>query len=283
MSWTNLHTHCNFCDGHGSPATLVKRAQETGLDGLGFSSHAPLPFPTRWAMKAHRLGEYLREIQRLKSKYSGTFPVYLGLEADYVPHFSRPSDFSARYNLDYIIGSVHFAGYSKSLDHWSVDCPPERFEAGIQDIFGGDTEALFTEYYRRIAYMAEHSPPDIIGHLDLIKKNNRDNRFFSEESPAYRSAVERTLQVISKTRCIVEVNTGGISRGYTDSVYPSPWILRRCRALDIPVTLSADVHSPDFLTAGLDDAAAVLRDVGYREIRVLTVQGWEDVPLCTAN
>jgi len=234
----NYHTHSCFCDGTGHPEEFIEQALSLGMDALGFSSHAPVPFPSTWAMKIHKLGRYLLLIRKLKEKYTQKIPLYIGLETDYLPHLTGPSNFSSRYNLDYVIGSVHYAGYSRKTGYWTVDCNPETFERGINLIFKGKIQAAIEQYYCRIRKMVKNDPPDIIGHLDLVKKNNRDEKYFRESAPWYRECVNKTLDVIARSRSILEVNTGGISRGYTDSVYPS-----RSRATwrdRVPGTANAD-------------------------------------------
>jgi len=281
MSWTNLHTHCYFCDGNEHPEVFIEKALDLNMDAVGFSSHAPLPFPSTWAMKIHKLGEYLNLIQKLKKKYEEKLPVFLGLETDFIPRVTGPSSFTSRYVLDYVIGSVHYAGHSKDIGYWTVDCNPGRFKSGLDVLFHGNCRLAAEEFYRRIRQMVETDPPDMIGHLDLIKKNNPDELYFSEDETWYKDAVDQTLETIAKSRCIVEVNTGGITRGYTTTFYPGPWILKRCFDLGIPVTISSDSHHPDTLLSEFPSVVETLSIIGYKTIRTLKDSGsWIDIPIC---
>jgi histidinol-phosphatase (PHP family) len=77
----------------------------------------------------------------------------------------------------------------------------------------------------------------------------------------------------------VEVNTGGLARGRTSTVYPSPWVLRLLREADIPIMLNSDAHIPENIDAYLDVARGLIKEAGYTKLRVLLGGGWEDAPV----
>lgn len=270
--WTaTLHTHSRFCDGKLDPADYADSAIREGLTFLGFSSHAPVPDPPGaaavdlfWSMPAASVNEYLRTIQELKLQHRDCLDIRTGLEVDYIPDIMGPAHpMIQSLKLDYTIGSVHVAGCRDDGTMWTVDCGPEKFTAGIHSLFGGSIRAAGCEYYRRIRQMVTEAPPDIIGHFDLFKKNNKLMEFIDESETWYRDAVFETLDCISDSRCILEVNTGGIARGFADEPYPSMFILKRCRQLNIPVMLNSDAHHPDNLTRHFDLASDMLRAAGY--------------------
>ena len=45
---TNYHSHSLYCDGRAGMGDFVRFAISRGFTSYGFSSHAPLPFPTAW-------------------------------------------------------------------------------------------------------------------------------------------------------------------------------------------------------------------------------------------
>ena len=82
----------------------------------------------------------------------------------------------------------------------------------------------------------------IVGHLDRgAALWNRGGRYFGEDAPWYRAAVEGALRALAAAGTIVELSTGGWHYGL-DQPFPSPWIARRCRDLGIPMTPSGDTH-----------------------------------------
>ena len=244
MSWTNYHTHCNFCDGKVDPELYAKEAIEQGMLALGFSSHAPFLYETAWAMKEENLESYLASITRLKKQYKNNIDIHIGLEVDFIHNQMGPSRFK-KYNLDYIIGSVHFINQYSDGKFWGIDASKEDFQKGLEIIYGNNVEEAVKTYYDCVAKMLITDKPDIIGHFDIIKKNNKDDCFFSEEESWYKEYVQETLKYVKSSGCIVEVNTRGLVTGKTIELYPSNWILDSMFELNIPITISSDAHNPD--------------------------------------
>ena len=78
---------------------------------------------------------------------------------------------------------------------------------------------------------------------------------------------------------ILEINTGGVSRGYRESPYPALFLLKEWRQMGGRVILTSDSHSPDTVVFGYDDAAALARAAGFDRSVVLTLSGPVECPL----
>jgi histidinol-phosphatase (PHP family) len=98
-----------------------------------------------------------------------------------------------------------------------------------------------------------------------VKLWNTTGRYFSEDAPWYRAAVDGALTALAQSGRIVELSTGGWRRGLPDP-FPSPWIVRRCHELGVPMTLNSDSHHPRQLTYDYPRALALLREIGQTEI-----------------
>jgi len=276
----NYHTHSRYDDGHGELEEYVLSALAKGFRHLGFSGHAPMPLETDWLMKESSLPRYLEEARGLAARYAGRLDLLVGLEVDYLPRLSTPRDSRiAALGLDYVLGSVHYLVAPTEGPGWTVDGGAETLRLGIARDFGGDVQAAVTEYYRRVAEMASRSPPDIVGHFDLVKRNNRGDALFSEGSAWYRAAVGQALDAVAASGCVLEVNTGGLIRGTTDTVYPSPWILAGCRERGLRLVVNADAHRPEHLDGFFPLAFDLLREAGYSSRMLLASDGWREVPL----
>ncbi|MDI9481865.1 MAG: histidinol-phosphatase [Bacillota bacterium] len=273
---TTYHTHSYFCDGSMHPEDYVRAAVEKGFTAIGFSSHAPVLFETDWNMKQELLNDYIETILRLKEKYKNRIQVYTGLETDYYPN---SPDYRCIPGLDYTIGAIHFIYSKENNRYMALDGTPEEFLETLNTIFDGDVEAMVKAYYSLLTEMISKRPPDIAGHIDILKKNNAGDRFFSEKFQWYRLAVETALNEIKNKGIIVEVNTGGISRGYTTEVYPSVWIMKMMREMEIPVVLNSDAHNPDWIDAYYEKALTMIKSAGYTTQRVLIDGVWQDVKL----
>ena len=276
----NYHTHTHHCDGNGEPQDYAESAISKGMKWLGFSGHNVLPFPTDWTMPEKNLESYRREVREAAARNAGRIEIFLGIEADYIPGVSSPVHPRIRdLGWDFIIGSVHFAAPAGGDHSWTVDGSGDEFDAGLHRVYGGDVRALVERYYALVAEMAVEAKPDIIGHFDVVKKNNRNADYFREDEPWYRAAVLSALEAVARSGSVVEINTGGIVRNTSGSFYPSEWILREARGMGIPTMVNADAHRPQDIDGCFDQAAALLRGVGYSSQRQLTSAGWMDVPL----
>jgi histidinol-phosphatase (PHP family) len=262
---------------------MIETAIEKGMKVLGFSSHAPLPFETKWNLPESNLALYCDTINSLKSEFKNRIDILLGMEIDFITGVTGPNNpLFSNLGLDYRIGSVHFAGRFNNGNywngtHWAVD-DPNTFARGLSEIWGNDIKKLVCEYYRLVRLMVQTECPDIIGHLDVIKINNGEGIYFSEDDSWYKDEIEKTLEAISKSDAVIEVNTGGIGKGIIKEPYPSGWILEKCFKLNIPVMINSDAHKPENLTSWFESAAQLLLDVGYKELRLPTGDGWRSCP-----
>ncbi len=247
----------------------------------GFSSHAPVPFfDCKWAMKLDDLEGYCDEIFRLKQKYEGRIEILLGLEVDYIPDKMGPTaDFLQTAGLDYAIGSIHFVDSFTGGKGWEIDGTLEVFKKGLFEIFNGDVKAAVTRYYELTREMMVEDCPEIVGHLDKIKMQNLKEHFFSEDEKWYRDEVMQTLEAISKTDAIMEVNTRGLYKKRANETYPSKWVLEEAFKLDIPVQINSDGHTPDEILGEFETAAELLLNVGYNSCVILIDGEWSEVGL----
>lgn len=273
---STYHTHSMFCDGEMMPEGYVISAIRKGFSVIGFTSHAPVLFETEWTMKPEKLHKYINTIQALKEKYRNQIQIYTGLETDFYPNCQ---DYRNYPDIDYTIGSVHFIYDKKSQRYMALDGTVNEFKETRDTVFNGDIRALIETYYNLLDEMLRSQTPEIVGHLDVLKKNNVGNLFFNETDLWYRKKVEEVLCTIKEKGIIVEVNTGGISRGYTKEVYPSGWILKLMRQMDIPVVLNSDAHHPDWIDSHYAKAIKMIKSAGYTHQRVLFDGYWQDVLL----
>ena len=281
MIKTNYHTHSAYCDGKGNLNEIAEEAVRRGLKALGFSSHAPLPMDRDWTMSEVRLPEYLAELKRLKKEWKGKLEIYTGLEIDYIPGSQSPADDRWRHlGLDYAIGSVHSTvGLDVNPEYRCVDASRDEFIRLADDFHGGSVEVLCESYYTRIAELAREEGFYILGHFDLIKKFNSDGSLFSEDAPWYRRMALTALDTIVSNGRVLEINSGGISRGYLNVPYPSAWILSEARRRNIPIVISSDSHCKEHVDFHFDESLTFLKETGYREILVLLNDRWRPVPI----
>ena len=270
MEFSSLHTHTVFCDGADDIETMCQAAFEKGLCGIGFSAHAPIFKKTGirsdWHMSDERLREYIDEVRAARCHWEGKLAVFLGMELDYIKGLCCAMDADIRaLDLDYIIGSVHYLLPANGAQPFTVDGPPEEFERGIAEGFGGDGEAAMHAYWDAVAEMTAIGGFEILGHADLIRKNNENKRWFDTESADWRRRLAETAAAASRCACVAELNTGGLNRGRGAGIYPSLPLLRILCEKNVAVTITADAHRADDLDGHYECARQALLEAGYGE------------------
>jgi len=282
----NLHTHTNFSDGTAPPDAYVEEAERLGFSILGFSDHSPVPFPNTFAIPTGGLPAYADAIRQAKEngmeieKANRQLQVFLGLEYDYIPGLTEPlAHLRKDYPFDYIIGSVHLVKHLRPDLLWFIDGPQVKtYDKGLREVFGGDSKKAITAYWRQLQEMVSIEKPDIIGHLDKIKMHNHD-RFFREDDSWYLALAEETLEVIQSKNAVIEVNTRGIYKQRSDSLFPGPVLLKKIHSRNIPVTLVSDAHQPEELSLFFSEAKELLRIIGFRSSWLFTMEGWKEAVL----
>lgn len=275
----SLHTHSQFCDGKTDMDQVCQAAIDKGFHVLGFSSHAPIPIQTFWAMPFERLSDYLEEVKRCQLAYGDQLQIYRSLEADYIPGKTIAfNQWRMLAQLDYVIGSVHLILNPENGKIMGLDGTPQNYADGLQAAFDGDIQQAVSCYYQQIQDMVRWEKPEIIGHMDKVVMNNQ-NRYFSPEEPWHQQLIEETLQVIQSHGGIVEVNTRGVYRGKYHSWFPNEAIVKRCIELGIPLTISVDAHQADDLLACFHEATEDVKKAGASSISCLLDNKWEQIPI----
>lgn len=265
---TNYHTHTTFCDGKNTAEEMVKAAIEKNFDALGFSSHSMYPFAGDWHIAPREHQTYVNEIRHLQDKYNSKIDILCGFEADYIPSMCAP-DFNnyAQLKPDYLIGSVHYIVTDRG--HFTVDESPEGVKRGIENCFSGNGKKAVQEYFYLEREMLRNCDFTIIGHADLIRLRNGKINFFDPSESWYKHEVKQLVKEIARTNVIVEVNSGAISRGLMDDVYPAAYMLDLLKEKNVPVTISSDAHVTANLDGAFDRACEAIKKAGYSERAVL--------------
>lgn len=279
MKLFNLHTHTHFCDGSDEPEAYVKSAIDLHFSTLGFSGHAPMPFENKFAIPTEKISEYMNEIDRLKKKHQGQINILKSLEFDYIPGVTEDFEIlTKKYQLDYSIGSVHLVGNQNTEKLWFTDGGSAiPYDEGLMNNYHGDIRLAVKAYYHQINQMVLTQKPDIIGHLDKVKMHNQ-NRFFTEDEDWYQQEIDQTLDLIKSAGCIVEVNTRGLYKKRSDSLFPGIEVLKKIKSLQIPITVSTDAHRPDELSILIPETVILLKNLGFTKVMNFE-KTWVEWPL----
>lgn len=274
-SWVNYHSHTHYCDGTNKPINYIEEAIEKRLPAYGFSSHAPVNFPTDWCISDNKLENYLSDVKKIKELYKDKIEVYQGLEIDYIPGIAgRSRHLISKTSLDYFIGSVHFVDAFTDGTPWNIDTSFKLFEKGLGCIFNNNIRKAATRFYEITRQMIIEDQPDIIGHIDKIKMFNNDGRYFNESEKWYSDQLELTINTLKKHNTIVEINTRGFYRYGQDDLYPGEQMIKKLIKANIPLMINSDAHKPEEIIMGMPHAARKIMNLGVHEIYALKNGKW---------
>lgn len=250
---TNFHTHTTYCDGECSAQEMLEAAIAQNMEAIGFSVHSHLDSEPDWTIDKNEMQLYVGELSNMQGDYEPKIRVLIGIEQDY---WSREEDCDIE-GIEYKIGSVHSL-IEEDTTWSSVDYKPENTATCRDKYFDGDIYKMVERYFELVGDIYERTHCNIVGHFDLITKfnnlpNNEYNLFIDVNDERYINAEQKALEKLSKAPVIFEINTGGMSRGYTTTPYPSERVLQYLGEHKIPVIFASDAHTTDTLLYGRDE------------------------------
>ena len=250
----SFHNHSDMSDGAAPIEVMCRAAKAAGLREFGMSDHWVIPpensgiDASAWRMIPERLDEYIEKLLALKKELdSEEFTLRLGLEVDFFfeNYFAVFKNLS-RYPLDYIIGSVHYAGtfpVDHSIKDWEFLSEERK-------------EEICEEYWKKLAGAAACGLYNFIGHLDLPKK------FGMIDNSRYTAHGIKVLDAVKKTKGAIELNTAGWFKECNEQ-YPDSALLKEALSREIPVIINADAHHQDHVKRNFTEAAQVLSQAGF--------------------
>ena len=252
---------------------MLEAAVAFGYETFGVSEHAPR-FEARFLYDTERekgytverlqqeFQAYSSECLKLQEEFSDRLTVLRGFEAEVLPS----DDYGAvmggirrDHAFDFMVGSVHY------VNEVSIDGPRVPFEELVEAT--GGLEQTAVAYYETVSEMVQTLRPDVVGHLDLIRRNAPLDADL--QTPKIRTAAERALEAVAAADAILDLNTAGWRKNL-GGPYPAPWLVERAHKMGIGFCFGDDSHSPADVGAGVEDARRYLLGNGVTRIRRIT-------------
>lgn len=299
----DLHTHSLWDDGKSAVPDMAAAAAQAGLSSLGVCVHTPMPFGVQ-ACEQRKLPDFLDDMRRAANTAPANLRLYAGAEWDVlstIPWDPQPDGSVSLASFDYVIGSVHYitvpnpdaevlvhaGGLHPDLieqlrfRHFPVDESHQSSKHMVNGYFGGDADEAIRRYYAQYKAVAENPYVQVVGHFDLPMKFcamygflDKEYHVFDENSPAFRSATDDAMQLLTAAGKIFELNTRTLLETVPEAATHRTWEwLSRLGEMGGKVTITSDAHHAIDVAHAFHTAAELLLRSGFTEIYVLEETG----------
>lgn len=179
-------------------------------------------------------------------------PVVLGLEVDLYPgRMEDVASLLSGYPFDVLLGSVHWLGtwrFDDLDDALSMAMWPAR---KLDEVWSAYTDAM--------EEMASSGACDVLAHPDLVKVSGHATR-------APEACLDRIAEAAKAAHIAAELSSAGW-RKPVGEVYPSPALMEKFIALEVPFTAASDAHSLADVAYRSRELEQLLERVGVAKLR----------------
>ncbi|MBQ8408841.1 MAG: histidinol-phosphatase [Clostridia bacterium] len=231
----NYHTHTARC-GHasGTDREYVEKAIELGFSVLGFSEHAPMPFPEdipegnlqrllSMRMKLHETDAYFESLLSLREEYKNDIEIHIGFEVEYFDRcFDSFIEYIKDYPVEYLILGQHFRG----IYHDSM-------------IYNGartNDDAILKCYVDDVIAAIKTGKITYVAHPDLL--------FYSKSLEVYEREMTRLIKCANEHKIPLEFNFYGMQEVRN---YPTFAFWQLAADIGCDVVFGSDAHKPENL------------------------------------
>lgn len=257
---TDFHLHNYFSsDGKGTVKDFCQKALSKNINNLCFTNHAE-KFSQELQKYRIDIEEFsscytqeLNEIKKAKQKYE-ELNICLGIEFENRWQYLKEMEYIIEnFDFDVILGSLHL------IDNISIS------NKNAADYLSKHSEDyVYNKYFEELLSLLTKIEMDVLAHFDIVKRYG--SKVFGKFLPQkYQQKIEEILISMKKKNIILEVNTSGLSQEPRET-YPGREIISWALEIGLEVMVGSDAHSPLNIGAGIKDAYALLKDIGYTDI-----------------
>ena len=261
----NYHTHTYRC-GHavGNEREYVEKAIEFGFSELGFSEHAPMPFPNDlphenlerllgMRLKTEETEEYFNTLVSLREEYKNDIKIHIGLEVEYFEEFFDSFlEYIKNFPVEYFILGQHFsAPYTVPMAYYGKQTHSDfALKSYVDCVIKGLESGKFT----------------YIAHPDLV--------FYRRNLEVYESEMTRLIECANASKVPLEINLYGLQEVRN---YPNLQFWQLANSIGCDVVLGCDAHHPDNLknTYALKQADMMLEN--FKNLNLLSRVEFKEV------
>jgi len=232
-------------------AAACEAAIACGLSEIVFADH--LDFSPDESRGYFRPAAYLAETERCRAVYGDRLVIRAGVEVGEPHIFVRETTaVLAMGDFDFVLGSAHYA-----------DGMQAAWEASF---FEQPLRQAYEAYFRQVVRLAAEGDFDVLGHLDLVKRDAREFGKDYDGPEPYAEMIRTALRSLVERGKGIEINTSPLRRGQPEPC-PSLQVLRWYRELGGEIlTFGSDAHRPEDIASDFDVALEMARVAGFTRL-----------------
>lgn len=232
-------------------AAICEAAIARGIREIAFTEH--VDFGPADPPDYFRPEEYLAEIKNCRASYGDRLTIRTGAELG-DPHLFGKQALAMLdlVEFDVVIGSVHYA------EGMQVAWEAAFFEQPLRQ--------AYEAYFRQVVRLAAEGEFDVLGHLDLVKRDAyKFGKVYDGPEP-YADMIRAALRSIVERGKGIEINTSPLRKGQPETC-PSLEILRWYRELGGEIlTIGSDAHYSDHVGSCFEVALEMARATGFARL-----------------
>lgn len=275
----SYHNHTNYSDGADSPEEMIQKAFAAGFTHFAVTDHIYSEDYPDWTLNPKSFQPYTDHINALKKAYQGKMKIFTGIEADWYKgrktYFTHYEELAP--TLDFTVGSIHVL--TPGGVNYLIDGPASLYEDCLNYGYGGSIEKMVTDYFESYSEMVAGLKPDLLAHIDIMRKNNPANRFFDEREKWVVKLQRQLAKEIKKLDLVTEVNGGGAFRYQNNTFYPSDQFFEILKDEGVKITIGLDAHSVEMVNGYYAQSVGLLKKAGYTEAHYFEDGNWKMVLL----
>lgn len=251
----DYHMHSNYSsDGHNTIMDMCRSAVSKGIREIAITDHFEPSMADEHCLFYNQKG-YWAYVTKAKQAFRGKLDIKLGVELGQPHLFPEASNAILEdFPYDYVLASAHKL--------------PAGMDVSELDYSKINEEELCAMYLKQLKELVYWNKFDCIGHLDLIKRYSAAVYKKNITLTCQYELLKEVLQLVITNGKGIEINTSGLRQTPKETM-PGLDVLRLYRKLGGEIlTTGSDAHFAEDVGKGLQEAAALAIEAGFRFITV---------------
>ena len=233
----DLHVHTNHsCDSIVKIEEYCEKAIQIGLKYICFTDHVDFN-KTDCGYGYYNASRFFNEFNNAKEKFSGKLNILSGIEFAEPHIYKKEFDKYRKLPYDFLLGSIHY---------WIEDMfPSEMIKNNIP------VETAFEKYWEEVYKAVTYGGFDSIAHIDFPKR-------YYKKRIWERDQIYDIFKEMVKNDIALEINTSSLRSGLSETMPDKEFLKIYEDAGGIKITIGADTHLIEDLSAGYDYASSLI-------------------------